>query len=249
MTPPPPALPERYRAAWDRVCHELHADPEALGATISGSVLRGLGGPTSDLDVYVWINGAERWRRTYVCEGILIEEFRNSEPWIRRYVERRDDAPGLHMLGFGVVVLDRSPAFGALCSEARNAYELGPRRLSEGDALFLRYSVWDAWGDVKDLSARGDERAARGLIQREVHHNLAARYALEGRWLPKLRDLLPDVLSWDPPLAREICALWSPTSGDLAFSVAAYDRVVRHVLSPVDPDVPFTWTSARQPLA
>ena len=101
---------------------DLEADAEVLGATVSGSVLRGEGGPTSDLDVYVLIRGAERWRRTYVLEGVLIEEFRNPEAWIRRYLKALDDVPGIHMLGHGVVVLDRSPVFASLCAQARAAY-------------------------------------------------------------------------------------------------------------------------------
>ena len=244
MIPPPDALPERYFSAWRRLCADLEADLAVLGATISGSVLRGLGGPTSDLDVYVLIRGVSRWRRTYVCEGVLVEEFRNPESWIRRYVERRDDAAGLHMLGHGVVVLDRDPGFQILRAEARCAYALGPRAPTQAEALYARYAIWDSWCDVKDLLARGDDDAARGLIQRETHRTIGTHHRLAARWLPKVRDTLTSLESWDPLVADELRVLWSSATGDLSHAFRAYDRLVRHTLAPHDPDAPILWTSA-----
>jgi predicted nucleotidyltransferase len=245
---PPDSLPARYLGAWHAVCAALAADAQVLGATISGSILRGQGGPTSDLDVYVLVEGEERWRRTFVCEGVLVEEFRNPEPWIRRYVERRDDAPGLHMLGHGQVVLDRDPRFATLRELARAACAQGPRPLAEAELHFRRYMLWDAWCDVKDMLVLGHVEAARGLIQRETHQALALHHVLAGRWLPKVRDLLPALDGWDATAAREVRVLWSAAALDPGVSAAAYDRLIRRVLAPHDPDEPMLWVSQPQRL-
>jgi hypothetical protein len=247
MQPPAP-LPEAYVPAWRRIVADLAADPEALGATISGSVLRGQGGPTSDLDVYVVIRGDARRRRTYLCEGVLVEEFRNPEVWIRHYLEQQDDAPGLHMLGHGTVVLDRDPVFAALCAEARRRYDEGPRALTPEQDTVEQYLVWDAWCDAKDLLAAGADVQAAGLMQWQMVRTITSHHRRKRRWLPKLKTLLETLRTWDPPLATELASFWGLGGRDARALFARYDAIVRHVLAPHDPDRPVLWASGAERL-
>jgi hypothetical protein len=217
-----------------------------LGATISGSVLRGEGGPTSDLDVYVLIGGDARRRRTFVSEGVLVEEFRNPEVWIRRYFERRDDTPAFHMLGYGTVVLDRDSAFGAICTEARRLYDQGPRALTPEQDVWEQYLVWDAWCDVKDLLAAGAHLEAVGLMQWQLARTVTVHHKRKRRWLPKLKRLLESLRTWDAALAAEVEAFWGLGGRDARGLFARYDAIVRQVLAPHDPDRPVLWVTAPQ---
>lgn len=246
----PEALPLRYHAAWDRLVANLRGDPEILGATVSGSVLRGEGGPTSDLDAYVLVKGSARRRATYLCEGVLVEEFRNPEPWIRRYLASAEgDPPAFHMLGYGAVVVDRDPAFGELRAAARAAYDAGPRALSAEAARWQRYLVWDGWCDVKDLlSIRGDPGAALGLMQLEVWRAVDTLFALNRRWSPKRKRALAAVGDVDPAIAADLVAFWRGPWAEAASAFEPYDRIVRRVLAPHDPDVPMVWASDPQAL-
>jgi hypothetical protein len=244
----PPTLPPAYVPAWNRIVADLRADPEALGATISGSVLRGEGGPTSDLDVYVLIRGDERRRRTYLCEHVLVEEFRNPEGWIRHYFEERDDAPALHMLGHGTVVLDRHPSFAPICEDARRLYAEGPRALTPEKDVVEQYVVWDAWCDVKDLLAAGSDVLAVGLMQWQMVRTITAHHRRQRRWLPKLKQVLGSLREWDAHLATELASFWGLGGRDARASFARYDAIVRHVLAPHDPDRPVLWQSAPERL-
>lgn len=243
LPPAPPALPKAYVPAWRRVIADLTADPAVLGATISGSVLRGEGGPTSDLDVYVLVRGDARRRRTHLCEGVLVEEFRNPEAWIRHYFAEQDDAPAFHMLGYGTVVLDRDPAFAPLCAEARRLFDEGPRALTPEKDVVETYVVWDAWCDVKDLLAAGADVEAAGLMQWQMVRTLTAHHRRRRRWLPKLKRLLASLRAWDAPLAAELAAFWGLGGRDARARFARYDAIVRHVLAPHDPDEPVLWQS------
>jgi predicted nucleotidyltransferase len=246
--PVPPTLPEGYAGAWRRIVADLTADPAVLGATISGSVLRGEGGPTSDLDVYVLIRGAERRRRTYVCEDVLVEEFRNPETWIRHYFQERDDAPALHMLGYGTVVLDRDPAFAPICAEARRLFTEGPLALTPEKDVVEQYVVWDAWCDVKDLLAAGADVQAVGLMHWQMVRTITAHHRRQRRWLPTLKRLLESLRAWDVPLATELGAFWGLGGRDARAAFARFDAIVRHVLAPHDPDRPVLWQSAPERL-
>ena len=245
--PAPPGLPAGYHRAWDSVVAALHADSQVRGATISGSVLRGEGGPTSDLDVYVLVHGRHRWRRTYVCEGVLVEEFRNSEAWIERYL-REQDHIAMHMLGHGTRVLDRDGRLGVLCGEARALHARGPAALSEQAAVARRYAVWDGWCDAKDLLATGDPAQTIGWIQSQVVRAVEARHALERHWAPKGKRLLTTLRPWDPTMAELLTRFWMTREGDVRAAFAVFDEIVRHVLAPHDPDQPLLWVSEPQAL-
>lgn len=241
-TPPPASLAARYHAAWKHVVARLLADRRVLGATISGSVLRGEGGPTSDLDVYVLVRGRRRWRENGPLRGVYVERFFNAPCWIERYLET-GDAPGLHMLGYGVVVVDRHAVFRRLRRRARARLARGPDALTREQRLWQRYLVWDAWLDAQDLRAEGARAPLLAFLEQQVAALVAVHHRLRRRWPPKAKRMLASVQAWDPAFARRLRAWLAADRRSTATLFRRYDALVRHVLAPQDPDRPMRWRS------
>lgn len=247
LVPPPPALPARYHAAWSAIVARLAADRRVLGATISGSVLRGEGGPTSDLDVYVLVRGRARWRVSGPLHGVYVEEFVNAPCWIERYLAS-GDAPGLHMLGHGTVVVDRSPVFRRLRRRARARFARGPDALSPEQRLWQRYLVWDAWLDAHDLLAAGGRTQLVCFLEQQIAALIVAHHALRRRWKPKAKRLLESVAAWDPTFARLLGAWYRADRRSPLALFRRYAALVRHVLAPQDPDIPMRWRTRPEAL-
>ncbi|MFO7631557.1 MAG: nucleotidyltransferase domain-containing protein, partial [Caldilinea sp.] len=96
-----------------------HYDPIAIIA--AGSILRGQGGPTSDIDLYVLHHAPFRQRLQRRYNGVPFEIFINPPQQVRRYFEEEHAAARpitAHILTTGAVVLDCDPIVRTLREEA-----------------------------------------------------------------------------------------------------------------------------------
>ena len=62
--------------------------PEVLGVVWAGSAASGDADGHSDLDFYTLVSGQERWRMSWVVEGVPVEVFCNSAGWHEQYAQR-----------------------------------------------------------------------------------------------------------------------------------------------------------------
>ncbi len=104
-----PALAEPYQSALrEAVTYILERYDDAVGIIAAGSILRGQGHATSDLDLYVIRTRPQRQRVQRRFQGVAAEIFVNPPRQIARYFadEARDTRPiTAHMLAQGAVFL------------------------------------------------------------------------------------------------------------------------------------------------
>ena len=200
-----PALAEPHASALrEAVAYVVERfQPNAIVA--AGSVLRGAGGPTSDLDLYVIRRGDERQRVSRRFAGVPVEIFVNPPEQVRRYLPAEAAAGRpitAHILTTGVLVYrDGDTAdLDGLRSEAADLLARGPEIAPESLAL-KRYLVADLFDDATDV-VESDPDAAMLLLDRVVEEAIRCLFWARHRWQPKGKNLLGMLDEVDPAIAR-----------------------------------------------
>ncbi len=238
----PEKLPARYHAAFMAVAADLIADKEVRGATLSGSMLRGEEGPTSDLDINVIVSGKHRQRRQFMVDGVFVEMFRNPLKQVERYFKENDHI-AMHMLGYGHVIVDKDGALAKVRKRARALFKAGPPAMKPDTQIYARYSLWDICADVRDLLAARQMLEARALMGKVVWDALAFHYARHRRWEFKPKRMLGDLRSWQPKLARLVEAFFA-TQGPAA--TAPFEAAIAIILAPQKLHEPMIWETKPQ---
>ena len=220
---------------------------QPVGVIAAGSILRGQGGPTSDIDLYVIHRAPFRQRLQRRYAGVPFEIFVNPPQQVRRYFaeERRARQPiTAHMLSTGFVVLDADP----VVSELRRAAALEvaqPPDVDAGTQLLRSYLIVDLLDNARDVGAHFRKGLA-GLMRKHaligdvrgvglatgvelVHDRTSKRPA--GDVVPRLLNLIRDegalvggegksgnVLKIRPPIVFG--------RADADFAVSAIDRAL-----------------------
>ncbi|MGF6174313.1 nucleotidyltransferase domain-containing protein [Ensifer sp. 4252] len=194
---------QRVRAvrAAETILRERYVD--ALFAIAAGSILRGEGTPSSDIDLVVLhesLPGA--WRESFMGGGFPLEVFVHDFETLNWFVDQ-DIAGGypvlLDMVAGGIVVgrdIDRGVA---LQVEAKAMLSRGPGALAAERRDMLRYQITDLLDDLKDERPKTEMRAiAAALHQPLCDLALLGRghWSGKGKWLPRLLQSL------DPALAQ-----------------------------------------------
>lgn len=177
--------------------------PSAIVA--AGSVLRGEGDQSSDLDLYAIRRGSERQRASVRIGVVPVEVFVNPPEQIRRYFHAEAAAGrpvAAHMLATGAVVYRNgdSAILDELRAEATALLDRGPT--IEPDMLTQkRYLAADLFDDATDV-IDSDPDAASLLLDRAVEDAIRCLFWERGRWQPKGKHLLKQLDALDPPVAR-----------------------------------------------
>jgi hypothetical protein len=197
-----PTLREPHARALREAVAFLVERFDVLGIVASGSVVRGAGHASSDLDLYVVRGKLERLRVQRFFNGVPVEMFINPAPAIRRYFasEHASARPvAAHLLATGVVVLDRDPLIARLIEEAGHwlrQIEPWPAH----DEVQGRYLAASLYEDALDLVAT-DRAMAALLLWRSVHEMLSHLCRRELSRVPPVKGLLAEVARLDPELA------------------------------------------------
>lgn len=200
---------------------ELKALPEADAVLFFGSVQRGEGQATSDLDLYVVTSGQEYWRAGRVVDGVQVELFFNPAPKMRERLEG-GDAVAIHAFATGELLLDRSGVGAELAARARDLWQEGPRPLTPWQAATWRYRLTDLAQDIADVPTGSPEALLlAGLL---VPQALEAFCALNRVWADKPKRLLARIGQLDPELADMAAAFYR--TSDPAIAVRVADRVL-----------------------
>src|SRR5437764_5257361 len=125
--------------------------PECRAAFLAGSVLRGEGTPTSDLDIVI-ITDREGtpYRESFARDGWPIDVFVHNERSIEDFFEQdaKRYQPSLQqMCAEGLLLRDVDSAGARIKEEARRQLEAGPQPLTPGELDRLRYTVTDLLDD------------------------------------------------------------------------------------------------------
>ncbi|MFN3335622.1 MAG: nucleotidyltransferase domain-containing protein [Caldilinea sp.] len=186
-----PDLPSPYAEALHAAVDDLLTHYEPFAIIAAGSILRGQGGPTSDIDLYVLHHAPFRQRLQRRYHGVPCEIFINPPQQVRRYFEEEHNAARpitAHILTTGVVVLDRDPAFAVLRQEA--AQWLAKPPSPDADALRWRsYLIVDALDNARDL-IETDPACASMILHHAVSNLVEYAFLTHGQHLPRQKALL-----------------------------------------------------------
>ena len=187
----PPSLPERYhaaaRSALAFVFDEHSASVRAV--TIGGSIVRGQGDETSDLDIWVVVAGDRRQRVQRWFDGVRCELFLNPEERILRYFAEEAPTGRVPSIGLtldGVVVHDPEGVAERLRAEARAVLDAGPT-VSGFTIDQQRYGAVDSLDNARDVHDR-DRLTSAVFLADALSHTLQLAYLLHGRWVPRPKD-------------------------------------------------------------
>jgi len=198
-----PPLDEPYnRALREAVRYILERYDDAVGIIAAGSILRGQGRATSDLDLYVIRTRPQRQRVQRWFNGVPAEIFVNPPHQVEQYFadEFRDSRPiTAHMLANGALVLALDPVVARLRAQAETELARAPVP-PEADLRWERYIAALELEDALDIL---DENPAGGamILGGAAHKMLRYAFRQAGRPIPRDKDLLAALESLDPALA------------------------------------------------
>lgn len=166
--------------------------PDHIAIWACGSVVRGEGHASSDLDLYVLREKPERQRLQRWFNGVPAEIFINPLVMIERYFvdERQAGRPlTAHMLATGVVVVQHNAVVvSALIEQAQQQLAAGPNH-SAIQLEMRRYGVATIVEDVRDVIGE-DETTAAHLLTHALHAILNYYYLSRNQWLPRAKTML-----------------------------------------------------------
>ncbi len=237
LTPP---YAEALRAAVDDVL--AHYEPFAIVA--AGSVLRGQGGPTSDIDLYVLHDAPFRQRLQRRYHGVPFEIFINPPQQVRRYFEEEHAAARpitAHILTTGVVILDRDPVLDLLRQEA--AQWLAKSPAPDADALrWRRYLIADALDNACDL-IEFDPACASLILHHAVSNLVDYAFLVRGQHLPRQKALLAALAALDAQAGTLTRGFYATVDAAERLTLAV--QLAQHLTGEVSF---FEWDSAPAPV-
>ncbi|MFC4424887.1 DUF294 nucleotidyltransferase-like domain-containing protein [Deinococcus navajonensis] len=186
----------------------IQATQGAYAALWCGSAARGEATPWSDLDFHVLVTSDERWRSSFVIEGVPVEVFYNPIRKVRAMLSAQESATVV-MFKEGRPVWPHRD-LEVLQKEAATVYEAGPtpKPVPEFTRFILVDSVMDARAALHDPIHAQVVMAALGpLIIRPL-------YAARGWWEVKPQHWLADLAVREPDVAAELAAVLKARQGE-----------------------------------
>ncbi len=176
--------------------------PECEVAFLAGSVIRGEGTPTSDLDIVIITSRPEApYRESLVFEGWPVEAFVHSPDSVRRYFA--SDAAGRRpmlpmMCAEGIIVRGQNGLAETIKAEAQALLDAGPTSLTPDERDNYRYALTDLLDDfegcdkAEELYFIAPELAALAV---EFHLAFQRRWLAKGKWIPRVLRALNPILA------------------------------------------------------
>lgn len=166
--------------------------PECDAAFMAGSIVRGEGTATSDIDLVVITTRPEApYRESLIAEGWPVEAFVHSVESVRRFfqTDAKDRRPMLPMMcAEGVILRDREGVAGQVKAEAQTLLDAGPAPLTPDERDDRRYFLTDLLDDFEGCD-RPEELLyiAPELAAQAADFVLAfnGRWSTKGKWIPR----------------------------------------------------------------
>jgi hypothetical protein len=197
-----PTLSEPFHTALQQAVAFILSRYEPLGIIAAGSILRGAGHASSDLDIYVIHAAHFRQRLQKFFNGVPAEIFVNPPHQIRSYFdEEHAEARPItaHMLATGFLLLELDPVVGQLRQEA-GEWLKKPITPSSFSLTMERYTAATLYEDALDMLNTKPETASL-ILHRAVYAMLQYRFWSARRFLPRDKDLLDAVGELDLDLS------------------------------------------------
>lgn len=185
-----------------KIATAIHAEryPESEVIFLSGSVIRGEGTATSDLDVVVVFRSLENaYRESFMFGDWPVEAFVHDPETLNYFfcqVDRAAGVPSLpSMVSEGTEIPKASEFSRSIKELARSVLVEGPPRWGESEINNSRYSITDAVDDLFEPRSRAEQIAsATVLFGLLANHFLRSRqlWSAKGKTIPRrLREVDP----------------------------------------------------------
>lgn len=165
----------------------------AACAFVAGSIMRGQGTTSSDIDLVVVFDHIDAaWRESFVQEGVPVEAFAHDPSTLAWFMDEdaRHGHPVLaHMVAEGRPVGDSDALAQHLKQDATERMRKGPGPLADARSKELRYIITDLVDDLRgDRTAPEILAIAASLYQPLADLALLGRGAWsgKGKWVPRL---------------------------------------------------------------
>ena len=207
--------------------------PQARAAWLAGSVARGAGTSTSDLDITVLLDGKPAPHRdSRRFEGWPVELFVHTEASLGHYRARdaaRRQPTMMRLVGESVVLVDVDGSGTPLQADCRAQVADGPPPLAADEVAASRYAVSEL---IEDLLGATDPLERTAVATALWDHALRLLLAGSGRWVGTGKGLVREVVALDSEqtstrAATFDAALRGALEGDVRALVEAADEVLR----------------------
>jgi hypothetical protein len=239
-----PELEEPYLTALQAASAFIVERFDPVGLLVSGTILRGNPGPTSDLDLQVIHQQPWRQRVQRKFGGVPVEMFVNPPHMIEHYfeVESQQGRPiTAHMLATGYSLYDPDGIIARFRARAVDVLESGPP-VSEADLALKRYMATTWLDDAEDVAGENPALCSAFLFN-AVEDALRYRFWRDRLWQPRNKDLLRSLSDLDPELHALLLCFYR--ARELTQRVQTARRVLQHSVGETGF---FEWESDPEPV-
>ncbi len=207
-----PNLNEPFATALREVVAYAIEHYNPIGIIGAGSVMRGEGDLTSDIDLYVIFEGNFRQLEHKFFNDVPCQLFCNPPQMMPRYFEeeraRLNNGPTTaHMMVSGIVILDRDPRIEQIRKDAKKALALPPKPNKDMLEL-MRYHAVSALENMLDVR-ESDPDMAMLEICNALPDMLHYYFLKQGQYVPRHKDTIKQIRQDDPELAQLIHSLFT----------------------------------------
>jgi len=207
-----PEIKEPFATALREVVAYAIEHYNPIGIIGAGSVMRGKGDLTSDIDLYVIFEGDYRQLEHKFFNGVPCQLFCNPTQIMSRYFTeergRLNNGPTTaHMMTDGIVILDRDPRIEQIREEARTALQLPPNPNKDMLQL-MRYHAVSALENMLDVRETDPDMAMLEICN-ALPNMLNYYFLKQGQYIPRHKDTIKQIRQNDPELAQLIHDLFT----------------------------------------
>ncbi|BCL79409.1 nucleotidyltransferase domain-containing protein [Ktedonobacteria bacterium brp13] len=222
-------IPERFLPACR--CVEQLADYERYqAALIFGSVARKETTTNSDLDVIVLVeddNSCHNINHPIINSiklDLSFRSFKQVAEMTEKTIKQRERIP---ILAESILVFDKTGQLASLQEQARRAR---PYAITPHDYQFIQFMIYHE-NDKVARNLKVDPATALLGMHMRLAELLKQHYRIQQRWWVSSKRMLPDLRSWDRPLATLVEKLLITSPIDEKF--AAWSSIIDYILAPI----------------
>ncbi|MDR0137777.1 nucleotidyltransferase domain-containing protein [Metabacillus idriensis] len=195
--------------------------PTCSAAVLSGSVVRGEGTNTSDLDLVIFDESLpSSYRESFVDFEWPVEAFVHNFESYRQFFQSdcKSGTSSMPRMVFEGLILKGEERLQPIKREAQDLLEKGPEPLSNKEIETRRYFITDALDDFIGSSKRSEEIFIAGILAELIHQFVLltnGRYIGKSKWIPRA------LMQFDPEFAVEFTSVF-----DEFYRTGRKDKVV-----------------------
>ncbi len=207
--------------------------PDALGGFVAGSITRGEGTPTSDIDLIVIHDDTfeNPHRKSLIVDDWPVEFLVQNPKSVRHFLDwdiSRGTGTLAHMMAAGIPIPESNEVLLDYKKVAQKIVDAGPSALDKKELDDRRYMLTDALDDLADATETAERNIILALLQTQ-----SADFFLRanGQWSGTGKLLAKRFRAFAPDLFRQ----WA-TAFEVAFAgkdASGVSKVIDAILAPV----------------